>query len=652
MLAFVACAASASVVIAFAAAHGEHFPLHDFGAVPYVLAGIAVAVVLFALAGEKLATVANRAAGGHSSRYIRMLNSFSNVVDDLDTLHELSPAALAVIARAVGAKAAYLFLSHDPNRFALTASTKAVSVPRLMLLCSNVALDTLRAQHDKGVAHRGFLQLKNAAGIIMEENTILFAEIEVGLILPLWVSDDLIAILVLGPKASRRPYGQKDVRTLATLPLSRIVSNFKDSRAYEVEKRRRQKADVLDRISQIVTAGLNPLKGLRPLMEELQTVLRIDLIDLAVDSAETGWPKHYTVSSIDLPPQTSAGVPEMGYGADWVMTHAEVHYQPDLYLEARFDCDRFLRQSGFRSVARLPVFLDNDVEACFTVAAASPDAYSLDDLSFLGRVTAHLSIAISNAKLFNEERRLREHLQQKEKEKALFIEAIVHEMGTPLTAIRASSELLLYELPEGSTSHELAVNLDYGSRALRRRLSDLACFAQLDSPNLPISFTAVDVSEVVRSTSGELLPLVRHKEQDIKLQLESWGPLAWADPARLEQIVLNLLTNASKFSPPAGQITVQVYRMDGHVAVEVTDSAPSITAEEKENLFRPYYRGKQAKNIPGFGLGLTICKRLVELQGGEIQVQPGKGGGNVFRFTMPLFQDRVEADHAQIRRGK
>ena len=110
---------------------------------------------------------------------------------------------------------------------------------------------------------------------------------------------------------------------------------------------------------------------------------------------------------------------------------------------------------------------------------------------------------------------------------------------------------------------------------------------------------------------------------------------------KLDEVLTNLLSNANKFSPKGSNITLRAKEIDNRVIVEVEDSAPAITEEEKANLFAPYYRGEDAdkrQRFPGVGLGLAISKQLVELHQGEIWVESEDEKGNTFSFSLPALK--------------
>ncbi len=224
--------------------------------------------------------------------------------------------------------------------------------------------------------------------------------------------------------------------------------------------------------------------------------------------------------------------------------------------------------------------------------------------------------------------------QDQDKERTLFIDTLVHEIKTPLSAIIASSELLLHELPAKNPLHALAENIHSSGHVLSRRVSDLANFALIQSTQFTLNLQLVDITLQVKYSAAELQHLLHHKRQKLNLELPDCLPPAKADPERVEQILLNLLTNASKFSPPDSDIDVRVYERDRYLVVEIADCAPLITPDVMDRIFTPYFRAEQTRRTPGLGLGLAICKRLVELHHGDIWVKTQQRG-NVFGIALP-----------------
>jgi signal transduction histidine kinase len=136
-------------------------------------------------------------------------------------------------------------------------------------------------------------------------------------------------------------------------------------------------------------------------------------------------------------------------------------------------------------------------------------------------------------------------------------------------------------------------------------------------------------------------PILDERQQNLVVTLAADLPPLRADASRLEQVIVNLLSNASKFSPPKSDLGLTVKRNDGELLFEVKDSGIGISAENQKTLFEPYYRVKQeSNNYPGTGLGLAVCRQIVEAHGGKISVDSQPGKGSTFAFTIPLEEKK------------
>jgi signal transduction histidine kinase len=131
----------------------------------------------------------------------------------------------------------------------------------------------------------------------------------------------------------------------------------------------------------------------------------------------------------------------------------------------------------------------------------------------------------------------------------------------------------------------------------------------------------------------------------LNLDLPVYLPQLRADEGRLRQVVLNLVSNASKFTPDGGMITIKAREMAGEMVVEVRDTGRGISEEEGQRLFEPYHRlESDREHLSGLGLGLALCKTLVELHGGRIWVESQPGQGSTFSFSVPLEHSGKRAD--------
>ncbi len=259
--------------------------------------------------------------------------------------------------------------------------------------------------------------------------------------------------------------------------------------------------------------------------------------------------------------------------------------------------------------------------------------------------------------LYEQERKLRERLQADAQTRIEFTRALVHELKTPLTPVLASSELLVSELHEEPWL-SVARNIYRGAVNLNRRIDELLDLARVEIGILQVNFRRVDPQTMLQGIAGEMSAMLSTNGQTLALELDASLPPMWADEERLRQVLLNLLVNASKFSPEGARIALRAAAQGKFLVIEVEDNGPGIPEEEQKGLFRPYRRLRRDQDhVNGLGLGLALCKKLVELHHGEIWLKSKVGEGTTFSFSVPqatpgqLSGDEEGADESINRRG-
>jgi signal transduction histidine kinase len=229
-------------------------------------------------------------------------------------------------------------------------------------------------------------------------------------------------------------------------------------------------------------------------------------------------------------------------------------------------------------------------------------------------------------------------METKEEEWLRFIDTLSHELKTPLTSIIAAAGLLAEELQTtADESHQkLIQTIIHNANTLETRLAELLDIVRTGSGKLQLQFEPVDMKSLVLGTCMQISPLLRGKGQKLKTELPDSLPIVRGDGQRLEQVLLNLMNNATKFTPEGGNILVRVRKQDTGLVVEVQDDGIGIAKEEQTRLFKPYSRlSSDRQRHPGLGLGLALSKQVVELHGGRIWVDSEPGKGSTFSFFLP-----------------
>jgi PAS domain S-box-containing protein len=237
---------------------------------------------------------------------------------------------------------------------------------------------------------------------------------------------------------------------------------------------------------------------------------------------------------------------------------------------------------------------------------------------------------------YEKERRLRQELQIEVQRRVEFTRALVHELKTPLTPIMSSSDLLVSGLKEEPWL-SVAQNIQRGAINLNKRIGELLDLARGEIGMLKLNPKRVDFLKLLQHVASEMSVLASSNGQKLKVELPDSLPMPWADEDRLCQITQNLLVNATKFTPEGGTITLRAKEQNGSLIVEVQDTGYGISDEEQRRLFRPYHRQVgEREHLSGLGLGLALCKNLVQLHGGRIWVKSEEGKGATFSFSIPI----------------
>lgn len=233
-------------------------------------------------------------------------------------------------------------------------------------------------------------------------------------------------------------------------------------------------------------------------------------------------------------------------------------------------------------------------------------------------------------------------LRRLERVRREFVANVSHELRTPLTSIRAVVETL-----QTGAVDDPALAAEFLSRILgevdrlNALVEDLLDLARLEAGRSPLGLERVDIGEVVRHGVDRLRPQLERARLALEFEVDPELPTIEVDVKRIEQVLLNLIHNAIKFTPPEGRVAISVTRDSGDVTVRVRDTGIGIAEEERGRLFERFYKSDKARRSEGTGLGLAIAKHIIQLHGGEIGVESALGEGATFWFTLPIKRKRA-----------
>jgi PAS domain S-box-containing protein len=286
----------------------------------------------------------------------------------------------------------------------------------------------------------------------------------------------------------------------------------------------------------------------------------------------------------------------------------------------------------------------------FMIAGVSPRRpLDQDYRTFLRLVADQVSITLGNAVAHEDERRRSEQLAELDRAKTHFFSNVSHELRTPLTLILGPMENALHDSSRGLTGDTLGAAHRNALRLLKL-VNTLLDFSRIESGRIQASFERVDLSELTRDLAGVFRSLVEAAGLRLVLDCPPIEGDIYVDPVLWEKVVLNLMSNAYKFTFQ-GEITVRLRSGGGRVSLEVSDTGSGIPDEELPRLFERFHRihGARSRTFEGSGIGLALVKELVSLHGGTITVHSQEGRGSTFRVELPtgkkhLPSERIASD--------
>jgi signal transduction histidine kinase len=303
----------------------------------------------------------------------------------------------------------------------------------------------------------------------------------------------------------------------------------------------------------------------------------------------------------------------------------------------------FLREKGVRSLLGVPLIVEGRVIGVLLVGSFVTRTFSEDDEHLLQLVADRVALSIEHARLYEAERKERFRAEEAIRARDLFMSVASHELRTPITTLRAYSDLLQrYCQREGIASPKLERGLQViGEQATRldKLISYLMDLSRIQSGRLSLEPTPVDLGALTRRLMESFEPIL--DQHTLELQAPDAPLIVEGDEMRLEQVLQNLINNAIKYSPDGGRITVMLQEAAGQARLAVSDEGVGIPASALPHLFDPFYRAENTHDhrIEGFGLGLSVVQEIVARHGGTIEVQSVEGKGSTFTVSLPIGQE-------------
>ncbi|MGC9397628.1 MAG: ATP-binding protein [Anaerolineae bacterium] len=305
---------------------------------------------------------------------------------------------------------------------------------------------------------------------------------------------------------------------------------------------------------------------------------------------------------------------------------------------------RVLRQRRPYHSARtmvIPLLREQRPVGIFYLCASEAHPFTEATFQLVGRLADNTAIAVENVRLYKA-------LLQTNQAKSEFVSLVSHELRTPMTSIRGYSEMLAKGMAGelNPRQQQFLEAIQRNVTRMRILVSDLLDLSRIETGRLRLEPQAVQLEAAVDEAYETLEKQMEAKEQRFVAEMPQDLPRVWADPNRLAQILINLMSNAVKYTPEGGEVRVQARTTEEEprlVRCSVVDTGVGISEEDQRRLFTKFFRSEDpiVQEQTGTGLGLAITKSLVELHGGEIWVRSQKGQGTTVTFTLPVANGAV-----------
>jgi signal transduction histidine kinase len=294
---------------------------------------------------------------------------------------------------------------------------------------------------------------------------------------------------------------------------------------------------------------------------------------------------------------------------------------------------------GYRTVLGVPMLREGIPSGVLTLTRSEVRPFTDKQIELVSTFADQAAIAIENVRLFDEIHDKSHQLEIASLHKSQFLANMSHELRTPLNAILGYNELMLNNIYGETTGRMSAVltRIQSNGRHLLRLINDVLDLSKIEAGQLTLSFADYSIKQVVHSVRAAVEPLATEKRLAFKVEVPPDLPPGCGDERRLIQVLLNLVSNAIKFTD-VGEVTIKVSTANGAFTLSVRDTGPGIDPADQVRIFEEFQQADSSvtKKKGGTGLGLSIARHIIEMHGGRIWVESSVGKGATLFFTVPV----------------
>jgi len=476
------------------------------------------------------------------------------------------------------------------------------------------------------------------------------------LAVPLLLGDEIIGVISIQDPEKERAYDETHVRQLTTLA-AYIAIKIRNAQLLEEAQRRAEELGFLFNVTRaaVSTTELDEALG------NVAGILRDEI--KAADAALI-----YLVAPGEETLEPHAAV---GYGRDIAARYTSIpfnvgplgvaagHGQPLIISDAQAEAQYASFDERTRAAIVVPLKAGQELIGVAMIASAQPGVFRGSELRLLEAASGTLTAVIQSARLLDQITRANDQLRELDKLKSQFLANMSHELRTPLNSIIGFSRVMLKGIDGALNDLQTQdLNTIYNSgQHLLGLINDILDLSKIEAGKMEIQPEYIAIEEIVDGVMATGKGLIKDKPIQIFKEIEPGLPQVWGDPVRVRQVLLNLVSNASKFTNE-GNITIRVTRQPEDPAtgeperaqIDVQDTGIGIAPQDMNKLFEAFRQvdGSTTRQAGGTGLGLAISRQFVEMHGGRMWIESEVGVGTTFSFTVLLHPAALEKPQVVI----
>ncbi|MBA2352261.1 MAG: GAF domain-containing protein, partial [Burkholderiales bacterium] len=312
----------------------------------------------------------------------------------------------------------------------------------------------------------------------------------------------------------------------------------------------------------------------------------------------------------------------------------------DIFTEEAYP-ERFkqlMSDSGFRAVLAIPLLHEERILGALAVLRKLPGEFPPETIELVTSFATQSALAIENARLFREIEDKSREIEAASRHKSQFLANMSHELRTPLNAIIGFSEVLNERLfgELNDKQAEYVQDIHSSGRHLHALINDILDLSKIEAGRMELELSTFDLPTAIRDALTFMHERANRHEVAMRADIDPRLGQFTGDERKFKQILLNLLSNALKFTPRGGAATVTATQANPDIEISVADTGIGISPADQKIIFEEFRQAQSGGSREGTGLGLTLTRKFVEMHRGKIQVTSEVGKGSTFTFTLPV----------------